>query len=45
LIEKKAGLLLHPDLDRSKLVESQSGEGWDLDMVENNLENSCPTNN
>lgn len=40
-IEKKAGLRLHPNLDRSRLAQSASGEGWDLSLGEANLENSC----
>ncbi len=45
LIEKKAGLRLHPNLDRAKLIESQSGEGWDLSLGGSNLEGGCPTGN
>lgn len=45
LIEKKAGLHLHPNLDRAKLIESQSGEEWDLSLGGSNLEGGCPAGN
>lgn len=41
-IEDKADTQLLPDLDRSNLTESSSGEGWDLSAGASNLEDSCP---
>jgi len=40
-IEDKADLRLFPDLDRSRLTQSVSGEGWNLSDGSSNLEGSC----
>ena len=41
-IEHKAGVRLHPSLDRARLTESRRGEGWNMNEGKPNLESGCP---